>query len=66
MEKVKIFLSSLLSRKFVLAFVGAAVAFGNAMWDWGLTVDEVMAVLIPILAYIGVEGATDWQRAKSS
>jgi hypothetical protein len=59
MESLKRFGNSLLSRKFVLAVAGGTVAFGNAYWDWGLTVEEVMSVIVPLLAYIGVEGWRD-------
>lgn len=50
---------SLLSRKFLVALVGAIVVFGNHMWNWGLTTDQVWAVLTPLLAYLGIEGAAD-------
>ena len=61
MKKLKIFLWSLLSRKFLLAVVGAVIAFGNAMWDWGMKTEEVMAIVVPLIAFIGVEG---WKDAK--
>lgn len=51
--------AALKSRKLWLAVVGAAVAFGNAMWDWGLSNDQVWSVIAPLLAYIGVEGIAD-------
>lgn len=59
MEKIKQFAESLLSRKFLMAVVGAAVVFGNYMWNWGLTEEQVWSVLTPLLAYIGVEGFAD-------
>lgn len=59
MERFKQFLSSLLTRKFLLAVVSAGVVFGNAMWGWGLTDEQVWTVLTPILAFIGLEGAAD-------
>ena len=57
--KVISFLTSLKSRKLILAVVGAIVPFGNAMGWWTLTTDQVWQVLTPILAFIGVEGAAD-------
>ena len=47
------------SRKLWLALIAAAVAFGNAMFGWGLTTDQVLTVIAPLLAYIGIEGAAD-------
>lgn len=48
-----------LSRKFLCALVAAGVAFGNAMFNWGLDTAEVIAIITPLLAYIGVEGVAD-------
>ncbi|KUM39028.1 hypothetical protein [Arthrobacter sp. EpRS71] len=53
------FVRSLLSRKFLIAIVGAAVVFGNYMWNWGLTEAQVWSVLAPLLTYMGVEGFAD-------
>ena len=63
MKNVKIFLVSLLSRKFILAVAGAMVAFGNSFWDWGLTNEQVVAVILPLLAFIGIEGIRDITKA---
>lgn len=52
-------MGSLSSRKFWLAIVGSVVAFANAYWALGLTVDQVWMFLSPILAYIGIEGVAD-------
>jgi hypothetical protein len=51
--------AALKSRKLWLAVVGAAAAFGNAMWDWGLSNEQVWSVIAPLLTYIGVEGIAD-------
>lgn len=51
------------SRKLWLAITGGAVAFANAYWGFGLTMDQVWAFLIPLLAYIGVEGVKDIKEA---
>jgi len=48
-----------LSRKFIVALIAAGVAFGNAMFNWGLDTAEVVAIITPLLAYIGVEGVAD-------
>ena len=47
------------SRKLWLALIGAGVAFGNAYWNWGMTVEQILLVIGPLMAYIGVEGARD-------
>lgn len=51
--------TQLKSRKLWLAVIAAVVAFGNAMFDWGLTTEQIWSVLAPLLAYIGVEGVAD-------
>lgn len=56
---MKNWLKGLTSRKFILALVSAAVAFGNFMWGWGLTEVQVLTIISPLLAFIGVEGAAD-------
>ena len=61
---MKKFLVTLLSRKFLLAIISAFVVFANAMWDWGLTNEQVWTVLTPLLTFIGVEGAKDYKEAK--
>lgn len=48
-----------LSRKFILALLAAVIAFGNAMFDWGLDFNEVVVIITPLLGYIAVEGAAD-------
>lgn len=65
MENIRNFLESLLSRKWLAAIISAVVAFGNARWDWGLTVQEVWSVIVPLLAYIGVEGVADYKSRKA-
>lgn len=64
MERVKRFLGSLLTRKFLLAIVSAVVVFGNAMWNWGIADEQVWQILTPLLAFIGVEGAADFRERK--
>jgi len=51
--------AQLKSRKLWLSVIAAFVSFGNAMWDWGLTNEEVGTVVLPLLAYIGAEGIAD-------
>lgn len=62
---VKEFAKSLLSRKFLIAIVGATVVFGNYMWNWGLTEDQVWSVLTPLLTYMGLEGFADIKSRKA-
>lgn len=59
MQSLREFGNRLLSRKFILALVAGFVAFGNALWDWGLSTEEVWAIITPLLGYIGIEGAAD-------
>lgn len=59
MQHIKKLIKSMLTRKFLAAIVSAAVAFGNAMWGWGLTDDQVWSVLVPFMAFIGIEGLAD-------
>lgn len=47
------------SRKLWLAIIAALVAFGNAMFNWGLTTEQVLTVIAPLLAYVGIEGVAD-------
>ena len=55
--------AQLKSRKLWLAIIAALVAFGNAMFGWGLTTEQVLTVITPLLAYIGVEGMRDIKEA---
>ena len=64
MKKLKLFLWSLLSRKFLLALIGGFVAFGNSYYDWGLSTEEVWATVAPFLAFIGMEGYKDAKSAE--
>lgn len=47
------------SRKLWLAIIASLVAFSNAFWGLGFTSEQVWEFLIPVLAYIGVEGIRD-------
>ena len=47
------------SRKLWLAVIAALVAFGNAMFNWGLTTEQVLTVIAPLLTYVGIEGVAD-------
>ena len=51
--------AQLKSRKLWLAIIAAVVAFGNAMFEWGLSTEQVITVITPLLAYMGVEGIAD-------
>ena len=58
MKKLKV-PEKLKSRKLWLAVASAFITFGNAMWDWGLSQQEVESIVIPLLAYVGIEGIAD-------
>ena len=64
MKRVKEFLVSLLSRKFILSVVAGVVAFGNSYFDWGLSTEQVLMIIGPLLAFVGFEGLRDIKRAK--
>lgn len=58
-DRMKEFLLSLLSRKFLLAIAAAVTAYGVASQDNVVTTAEVWTILTPIFAFIGVEGGAD-------
>ncbi len=47
------------SRKFWLALVAAFVTFANSYWDLGLSQGEIWTIIVPLLAYMGIEGLID-------
>ena len=53
------FVKRLSSRKFLLALLAAIIAFGNYYFGWGLKMEEVGQIILPLLAFIGIEGAND-------
>lgn len=57
---MKQFISRLSSRKFIVALIAAFVAFGNSVWDWKMSQEQVWSVIMPLLAFLGIEGAGDW------
>lgn len=58
-QKKPSFLESLKSRKFILASISSATAFLNAQFGWGVTNDQLMLILLPILAFIIGEAIAD-------
>ncbi len=59
------FLNSMKSRKFLLAVVGALVPILNNTFNLGVTQDQVIAILTPLVAFIGMEGLADaFERGK--
>lgn len=47
------------SRKFILALLALIVPIANQQLGWELSAPEVLAMLTPLLAFMGVEGYTD-------
>ena len=47
------------SIKFLLAVAGSLASFGNYMWNWGLSTEEMFSVFMFLFAFLGVEGAKD-------
>jgi hypothetical protein len=64
MDKVKNFLFSLLSRKFLLAIAGTIIAYDAVMADGVMTFQELLVVLAPIFSFLGIEGIADIKRSK--
>ncbi len=55
----QLFIDSLKSRKFILAIGSAAVTFLNSKFNLGITETQLWLIVIPILAFILVEGFAD-------
>lgn len=55
----QIFIDSLKSRKFILSVLASLVAFINSTFHIGLSQDQLMVFILPILSYVIVEGAAD-------
>lgn len=47
------------SRKLWLAIIASAVAGANAFFDLNIKLEEVLTIAIPLMIYVGVEGAAD-------
>lgn len=63
MTLIKDILARFSSRKFILAIGAAITAYELAGTDGVYTVAETWAIITPLLAFIGAEGATDTLRA---
>lgn len=55
----QLFVDSLKSRKFILSVLAAIVAFVNSTFDLGINQDQMLTIISPMLAFIGVEGLAD-------
>lgn len=51
------------SRKFLVAVLGALIPVLNQLLGWGLSIDQVLTILTPILVFIGAEGWKDIKMA---
>lgn len=58
-ERIKTFLLSLMSRKFLLAIGASIAAYGVGIQDNIITQPELWTILAPLLAFMGVEGGAD-------
>lgn len=65
LKKLKVFGLSMLSRKFILSVIAGLVAFGNSYFDWGLKVEEVVAIITPLMVFVGIEGWADAKREEN-
>lgn len=52
------------SRKFVTAIVTAIILACNAIFDWGISTPEALAMIIPICAFIFGEAWVDGKAVK--
>lgn len=64
-KKLKTFALSLLSRKLILSVIAGFVAFGNSYWNWGMKIEEVLAIITPLMIFVGAEGWADAKRAEN-
>lgn len=53
------FTDRLKSRKLILSVVASIVPFLNSTFNLGLDTEQVLTVITPLLAYVGVEGVAD-------
>lgn len=63
-QKIKDLLLRLTSRKLWIAVAATITAYIAASEDATFTTQEVMTIVAPALAFIGVEGWADAKRAK--
>lgn len=60
------FLNSMKSRKFLLSVVGALVPVLNSTFNLGVSQEQIITILTPLIAFIGMEGLGDaLERGKS-
>lgn len=57
-------LQRITSRKFLLTVASAYVMYNTAMTDSYMSPEEMMAVMAPIMAFLGFEGWADARRAR--
>lgn len=55
----QIFIDSLKSRKFILSALASLTALVNSTFKLGLTQDQLMIFILPVLSYLIVEGGAD-------
>ncbi len=55
----QVFVDSLKSRKFILSVLASLTALVNSTFHIGLSQDQLMIFILPILAFVIVEGAAD-------
>lgn len=65
MDRVKGFLYSLLSRKFLVAVAASIIAYNAGIADGSLSNEELLTIIGPLLAFIGVEGVADIKSRES-
>lgn len=62
---MKVVVALLSSKKFVVSLVGVVTAIGVQLGIPELRVEELMAILSPLLAYIGAQGFADMGKGRS-
>lgn len=58
-QRFELFISSLMSRKFIVAVLGFVLAACNYIIGWGLTEAQMALILSPLATFILAEGAAD-------
>lgn len=60
------FIGRATSRKFLLALFGFLIPFLNVKLNWGLSENDITKMLGVFVIFIGVEGFSDIQNARSN
>lgn len=66
-ERIDSLIASMLTRKFLLSVLGSLMVVFNYLFGWGLTIEQITAILTPLGGFVVFEGIADIvQRAQTS